>query len=162
MNQSDYVDAEAIAERIRQPVIFRRPVVTRPGSLHSLSTADRRTPSLDASRFLRNLDNCCALAELEGLRGSGCSKQVHSTGDQTRPPGLVTRAKARSVIAVEILVERNIVAPVRVLLKLGCSSINRAPPVLLYFVVYSCGEEIPQVCFLKARGLVDVLVVYVE
>ena len=39
--------------------------------------------------------------------------------DHSGPPGLVARAEARAVVAVEVLVEEEVVAPVRVFLELA-------------------------------------------
>jgi L-rhamnose isomerase len=47
-------------------------------------------------------------------------------GDQAGPAGLMVGPQTRAVIAVEILVEQDIVAPVRVGLKFIYSAINRA------------------------------------
>ena len=42
---------------------------------------------------------------------------LRERGDEARPPGLVAGAEAGAVVAVEVLVERNAIAPVRVLLE---------------------------------------------
>src|SRR5579883_2106678 len=44
---------------------------------------------------------------------------------ERRPPGLVRCPQARAIITVEILVKQQQVAPVRIVLELGTSSINR-------------------------------------
>ena len=43
-------------------------------------------------------------------------EQIEHDGDEAGPPGLVTCPEARPIVAVEILVEENQVAPVRILL----------------------------------------------
>ena len=53
------------------------------------------------------------LAELEELLGRAGREQMHATGDDPGPSGLVARAEAGSVVAVEVLVEQEVVAPVR-------------------------------------------------
>src|SRR5262245_59114431 len=56
---------------------------------------------------------------------------MQETGDAPRPSGLVTGAEAGAVIAVEVLVEQEIVSPVRILLKHAAATIDRAPAVLV-------------------------------
>jgi hypothetical protein len=51
--------------------------------------------------------------------------------DQTGPPGLMACADAGAVIAVEILVEENMVAPMGVGLELVLAAIDRPAPVLI-------------------------------
>ena len=48
--------------------------------------------------------------------------------DESCPPGLVARAKTCPIIAVKILVEKDVVAPVGIILKLCDSAIDRAVP----------------------------------
>ena len=50
---------------------------------------------------------------------------------QGGPAGLMAGTDARTIIAVEILVERNQVAPVRIVLKLLSAAEDRPPPVLI-------------------------------
>ena len=49
------------------------------------------------------------------------AEQVHQPRDDPRPAGLVTGAEAGAVVAVEVLVEQDVVTPVRVVLELLAS-----------------------------------------
>src|SRR5687768_16826964 len=50
-------------------------------------------------------------------------------GDHARPASLVARAHARAGVAVEILVEWHVVAPVRVVLEVRLAAKHRPPPI---------------------------------
>ena len=50
--------------------------------------------------------------------GRDCSEELDQHRNDGCPPGLVARAETGTVVAVEVLVEKDVVAPVRVLLKL--------------------------------------------
>lgn len=52
-------------------------------------------------------------------------------GDDAGPSGLVARSQPCTVVAVEVLVEEDVIAPVRVLLELRYGSKGRAPAVLI-------------------------------
>ena len=56
---------------------------------------------------------------------------MHAAGDDTRPPGLVTCAKSRPVVAMKVFKERKVVAPVWVFLKLARSPVHRPPAILV-------------------------------
>src|SRR5436190_15518678 len=58
---------------------------------------------------------------------------VDQVRDQTGPSGLVAGADARAVVAVEMLVEQQVVAPVRIVLELLHAAENRALAVLVAF-----------------------------
>src|SRR5947199_769567 len=53
---------------------------------------------------------------------------VHEDGDDARPPGLMAGPETGSVISMEVLVEEDEVAPVRVLLELLGATVDRAAP----------------------------------
>src|SRR4051794_28969854 len=53
------------------------------------------------------------------------TEEVHPESDGAGPTGLVTRAETRAVVAVEIFVEQDEVAPVRIVLKLCRSAVYR-------------------------------------
>ena len=53
-------------------------------------------------------------------------KRSTSRRNQAGPPGLVARAEARPVVPVEVLVEEDQVAPVRVVLELRRAAVHRA------------------------------------
>ena len=48
-----------------------------------------------------------------------------------RPAGLVTRAKARAMVSVEVLVDEDVVAPVRIVLELIRNTAHPATPILI-------------------------------
>src|ERR1700736_1057879 len=52
-----------------------------------------------------------ALAQIEQLLGRRSRKEMHGARDNRGPAGLVARTETCSVIAVEVLVEENMVAP---------------------------------------------------
>src|SRR5262245_49083865 len=90
----------------------------------STSAATRRTRDLiTLSRF--RVDDAGHLAGLEEALGRARRDQMHGPGDYAGPPGLVTRPQAGPVVAVEILVEQDEIAPVWILLKLPGASIHR-------------------------------------
>src|SRR5512134_1903906 len=66
--------------------------------------------------------------QLEHLFGRRRGKQVHAAGNDAGPPCLVAGPQAGSVVAVEVLVERKKVAPVRVFLKRPGPPVDRPPP----------------------------------
>src|SRR5262249_24463425 len=57
-------------------------------------------------------------------------EEVQGTGDDSGPAGLVAGAQASSVVAVEILVEQDAIAPVRILLEHRRSTVDRSTTVL--------------------------------
>jgi hypothetical protein len=70
------------------------------------------------------------------LRGQGClrsyqRRHLHQVGNQTGPPGLMTRAQSRSILTVKILMELDQIFPVRIVLKLLDAPVHRAFSVLL-------------------------------
>src|SRR6516164_444932 len=72
------------------------------------------------------------LAEFQNLiRGSG-RKQMHGTGYDTGPAGLVARTKASPVVAVEVFVERDVIAPIRVFLKYLLASVDWTAAVFVF------------------------------
>src|SRR6185369_7865275 len=92
----------------------------RPGSL----------PRLDAGAPGRSrLDDRGALAELAHLLRGRRREDAHDAGDRPGPAGLVARADPRSAVAVEVLVEQDEVAPVRILLELARSAVDRTAAV---------------------------------
>ena len=57
--------------------------------------------------------------------------KIHQPGNGPRPARLVVGAEAGSVVAVEVLVELEIIAPVRIVLELLRAAINGASAVLV-------------------------------
>ena len=57
------------------------------------------------------------------------AEQVQQRRDQGSPARLVAGAQPRAVVAVEVLVEQDVVAPVRIVLEFGRSAVDRPPAV---------------------------------
>ena len=72
-----------------------------------------------------------ALAGLEIALAVDRAEQLHQARDEPRPAGLVAGAEARAVVAVEVFVEQDVVAPVRVVLELGDPAIDRPAPLVV-------------------------------
>src|SRR5947208_15878670 len=86
-------------------------------------------PATARGRLRRRLDGRSVLAKLESLLGGGGREQVHGTRDDARPSGLVARAEPRAVVAVEVFVEQDEIAPVRVLLEPAGAAVHRPAPI---------------------------------
>src|SRR6266568_3583906 len=56
---------------------------------------------------------------------------LQQAGDQPRPPRLVACAQAGGVVAVEVFVEGNVIAPRRITLERFLRSEDRSPPVVI-------------------------------
>src|SRR6516162_3430855 len=94
---------------------------SRPGS--TLSTGRRSRAPRSCLLLEVGLSDRAALAGPQG------GEQVHDPGDDPRPAGLVAGAEAGPVVAVEVLVEEEAIAPVRVLLELPGAA-EDGPPAL--------------------------------
>src|SRR6516164_3867882 len=67
-------------------------------------------------------------ARLSGLQKLACvdaAEQFDQLGDQARPSGLVTGAQSCAVVSMEILIEENVVLPIRIGLELLRPTIDR-------------------------------------
>src|SRR6516165_11382989 len=71
------------------------------------------------------------LAELQRLLGRGGCEEVHGPGNDAGPAGLMACAEAGPVVAVEVLVEQDEIAPVRVFLELPGSPVHLSPALLV-------------------------------
>src|SRR5262252_7181000 len=89
------------------------------------------TRSAASPRCRFDLDGSGGLAELERLLGRGRREEVHGARNDPGPASLVTGAEAGAIVAVEILVEEEIVAPMRIFLELPGSAVDRSIPVLV-------------------------------
>src|SRR5215472_3424497 len=76
-------------------------------------------------RCLTYFCNSRCLAERECLLRCGGGKQMHHARHDSAPSRLVAGAETRSVIGVKVFVEKNIVAPVRILLELPGGPVDR-------------------------------------
>jgi hypothetical protein len=61
---------------------------------------------------------------------------MHSAGNDPSPSGLVARREACAVVAMEIFVEENVVVPVRILLELPGSPVDRPPAIRAQAAVF--------------------------
>lgn len=68
------------------------------------------------------------LAALKNLFWIGHGEQVQETRDDAGPSCLVTCAKTGPIVTVKILVERQAVAPVRIVLKRAGTAVDRCRP----------------------------------
>ena len=120
---------------------IRAGVITRKNAVHvakliwvSASPASARprpvvgqTPAGAASPF----HECPRLAPLEQLFRIEQSEEFDRLGHQPGPAGLVAGPEPRAVVAVEVLVEQEVVAPVRIGLELLRAAVDGAPAVLV-------------------------------
>ena len=63
-----------------------------------------------------------ALRNLQRIRRLYAGKQIHRAGYNTGPPSLVTGPEPCPVVAMKILVEQNVIFPVRIFLELARAS----------------------------------------
>src|SRR5439155_7331207 len=98
--------------------------------LRLLATRRRLRFLLSCRRWFHFNKRRCP-AQLEELLRSAGPEHVHQARYDARPPGLMTRAQTRAVIAVEVFVEEDQVAPVRILLKLPRAPVNRAAALIV-------------------------------
>src|SRR6266481_3784146 len=61
--------------------------------------------------------------------GLDTPEQIKKHRDHTGPPRLVAGAEPRSVVTMEVFMEEDQIAPVRIVLELGGPSVNRPPSV---------------------------------
>ena len=61
--------------------------------------------------------------------GLETSEDVEQDGDRAGPPRLVAGAEPRAVVTVEVFIEEDQIAPVRIVLELGGAAVDRPPSV---------------------------------
>src|SRR6185436_6739218 len=95
---------------------------TRP-AMRSGRSHSCRYPRSQSSVFIGVRDSCrLPLRLARHRRDPSLPAALYERGDEGRPAGLVAGAEPGSAVAVEVLVEWNAVAPVRVVLELlGCA-----------------------------------------
>src|SRR6185436_21196523 len=71
-----------------------------------------------------HFNNGAQLAKIQNLLRGCIGAQMQSTRDEPCPSGLVVCTETGSIVAVEILVEKDVIAPMRVLLESCQSSID--------------------------------------
>ena len=89
-------------------------------------------PNLLAADLLAN-DPCLQhrTVQFEHRLGVDAPEEVEQRRDEAGPPGLVAGAEPGAVVAVEVLVEQDQVAPVRIVLELRRAAVHRPPPVVV-------------------------------
>src|ERR1700761_4019146 len=96
-------------------------------SLRALTHATlQRSPAYENSGLGFHL-KCSLTSCVEIVLRVESGKETHERRYSSRPPGLMTGTDSCAIIAVKILVEENIVAPVRIFLKLLCAAEYRPP-----------------------------------
>src|SRR6266850_4905965 len=95
----------------------------------SALAASRCTRRPAARRRIDLLDDSAPAALEKLLRRAG-PEQVHQTGDDPGPAGLMARADAGSGVAVEVLVEERVVTPMGIFLEFAEPVVARPPAVL--------------------------------
>src|SRR5690349_4540472 len=68
---------------------------------------------------------------MQPISGSCACEQIETASNQSRPPGLVAGSEAGTIVGVEIFVEEDVILPMRIVLELLRSAINRAFTVLI-------------------------------
>ena len=81
-------------------------------------------------RSIYNLSYTCSFSKLQSLFRCCGRKEMHSPGDNPCPPGLVARTESCSIVSVEIFIEQQEIAPMRVLLKFRGSPVHGSQAVL--------------------------------
>src|SRR6516164_800221 len=71
---------------------------------------------------------CSCFSGVEELLSIDAPKDVNQFGNQTSPAGLVASAKPGAVVSMEILVEQNVIFPLRITLELLGTSVDWTPP----------------------------------
>src|SRR5207344_2522717 len=72
-----------------------------------------------------------AFALFQKFRGIEHSVHLYHPRDEARPAGLVTRTESRAIVAMEVFVEQDVVAPMRVGLELFRPAEHRSPTLLI-------------------------------
>jgi hypothetical protein len=74
---------------------------------------------------------CASLPDGEELSSIKSAEELDQFRDDTGPAGLVAGPKARAVVSVKILVEQNVIPPVRIGLEFLRAAVNRTPSGLI-------------------------------
>src|SRR5690348_341192 len=91
----------------------------------------RLSSGIDAQSDRRRLFGHDLFPSLEHLSCVGPREDVHDASDNARPSGLMAGTKTGAVVTVEILVEQNQIAPVRIVVELARPAVDRSLPVLI-------------------------------
>jgi hypothetical protein len=90
----------------------------------ALSGSSDAASSSSFGRSIVDLGYYCSFSKLQSLFRYCGRKEMHRSSDNSCPSGLMARAEASSIVAVEVFVEQQTIAPMRVLLKLRGLSID--------------------------------------
>src|SRR5215467_5080445 len=89
------------------------------------------TTSLATLRLHLYLSHSRHFAEFEHLLGVGGRKQMHAAGEDTGPAGLMASTEAGAVVAMKVLVERQVITPVWVFLKRAGTPVDWPPAMVV-------------------------------
>src|SRR5262245_19738723 len=89
------------------------------------------TPGLEGPAYTAGLHGLIFMLRLLIGKLVAFDGLLKKLGDQAGPAGLMAGANAPAVVAVEILVEQDQVAPVRIALEPLVLAVHRTPPVLI-------------------------------
>ena len=86
------------------------------------------SPGVGRPRYSRSLPiERGLLAHFQRALGIQDAVELDELGDESGPARLVTGAQPGAVVAVEVLVEEDVVAPMRIGLELLAAAVDRAP-----------------------------------
>ena len=85
----------------------------------------------DVSGSLHSLNEPSLLAGREGAIRIQKAVQLDGLGDEPCPAGLMAGPEPGTIVAVEVLIEQYVVAPVRVGLELLCAAVDGSPAVFV-------------------------------
>ena len=103
---------------------LQSPIKGHEGNLSITTSSNSFGPSI------YNLSYACSFSKLQSLFRCCGRKEMHHPSDNSCPSGLMARAEASSVVSVEVFVEQQEIAPMRVLLKFRGSPVDGSPAVL--------------------------------
>src|SRR5215831_15309997 len=89
------------------------------------------TTPLAALRLHLYLSHSRHFAEFEHLLGVGGRKQMHAAGEDTGPAGLMASTEAGAIVAMKVLVEREVIAPMWILLKRAGTPVDWPPAMIV-------------------------------
>src|SRR4051794_25635532 len=97
--------------------------------VYSLPASARYWPSLAGNRIAlelrRDLHRDRVLADVAHLIRRRGGEEMHGARDRSGPAGLVIGAQAHAVVAVEVFVELDVIAPVGIVLELLLHPVHR-------------------------------------
>ena len=94
---------------------------------HRLSSGSHTRLYILPSPLHLVLRECACFTSLEKLRPVKVAEELDQLRDDTGPARLVAGSKARTIVALEIFVEQDVIFPLRIGLKFLRTSIHRPP-----------------------------------